>query len=216
MARRARPTSMTEDQKAQLFEDQMSRALSVFNFRADYMLCEQYGLKGACASGWRARKHIPPPLLIDIARDTGVSLDWLVFGDRSCNNNKQKNNESIGDILGRIGDSDIPFEEKIALKTVATKLDSLPETHRKIFSLLGINQSSSETINIKEVDDFIAMTKKIFSQDEIEILINQYDIVASSHDIENDIEGVRAYAELFGARNINEAIKIATYVKSRL
>lgn len=56
------------------------RMRQVYNVKHDTELGQVLGLSKAAASNWRQRNSPPYEICVEIAREKGVSLDWLFFG----------------------------------------------------------------------------------------------------------------------------------------
>jgi hypothetical protein len=58
----------------------IERLRQVFGAATDLELAAKMGVGRTAPSNWRNRNSIPYDLCATVARDHGVSLDWLIFG----------------------------------------------------------------------------------------------------------------------------------------
>jgi len=58
----------------------IERMRRVFGVKYETELAAALGLSKAAPSNWRQRNSPPYEICVEIARDKGVSLDWLIFG----------------------------------------------------------------------------------------------------------------------------------------
>jgi transcriptional regulator with XRE-family HTH domain len=56
------------------------RMRQVYGVKYDTELATELGLSKAAPSNWRQRNSPPYELCVEIARNKGISLDWLIFG----------------------------------------------------------------------------------------------------------------------------------------
>lgn len=56
------------------------RMREVFGVRYETELATALGLSKAAPSNWRQRNSPPYEICVELAREKGVSLDWLIFG----------------------------------------------------------------------------------------------------------------------------------------
>jgi transcriptional regulator with XRE-family HTH domain len=56
------------------------RMRQVYGVKYDTELATELGLSKAAPSNWRQRNSPPYEICVEIARNKGISLDWLIFG----------------------------------------------------------------------------------------------------------------------------------------
>lgn len=61
-------------------DDIIRRMRQVYDVKHDTELALALGLSKAAPSNWRQRNSPPYEVCVDIARNKGISLDWLIFG----------------------------------------------------------------------------------------------------------------------------------------
>ncbi|WP_168169314.1 helix-turn-helix domain-containing protein [Kushneria phosphatilytica] len=67
---------------AQFEPNFLNRLMSVCGVEQDRDLAIELGVPTSTVSNWRSRGNIPIKQCIRIAKEKGVSLDWLILGDR--------------------------------------------------------------------------------------------------------------------------------------
>jgi hypothetical protein len=60
--------------------DVISRIKAHYGAKTDQELAISLGVSKSAIGSWRARNSVPLEALVSIAKDQGISLDWLVFG----------------------------------------------------------------------------------------------------------------------------------------
>jgi transcriptional regulator with XRE-family HTH domain len=69
------------DQEPLMDADEIIRRMrQVYNVKRDTELAQELGLSKAAPSNWRQRNSPPYEVCVEIAREKGISLDWLIFG----------------------------------------------------------------------------------------------------------------------------------------
>jgi hypothetical protein len=58
----------------------IDRLRQVHGAKNEAQLVQLLGLGKSAVSNWRFRNHVPADICFEIARDQGISMDWLVFG----------------------------------------------------------------------------------------------------------------------------------------
>ncbi|MGE7993519.1 helix-turn-helix domain-containing protein [Pseudomonas sp. NPDC089554] len=58
----------------------LARLKAITNSRSDSELARTLGISAQTLSSWKVRDSIPYPMLLELAVDKGLSLDWLILG----------------------------------------------------------------------------------------------------------------------------------------
>ncbi len=98
----------------------IARLKEVFSVASDSALCEQIGVSPQTLSSWKARNKIPYANCVEISKQKGVSLDWLLTG---------RGNKLLTAVT-EVGNDDGFSRADIALMELLNQLD--PEVRRDL------------------------------------------------------------------------------------
>ena len=66
-----------------LEQNAIDRAKIALGVRTDVDLAKTLNIAQSAVAGWRKRGMVPQEQAVKIAQMTGVSLDWLIFGQKT-------------------------------------------------------------------------------------------------------------------------------------
>lgn len=73
----------------------LSRLYKKLGIKRDVEFCSKYDIKANTLTTWKKRNKVPYELIEEISQNENISLDWLLFGKKTLENNHS--NTVIGD-----------------------------------------------------------------------------------------------------------------------
>lgn len=193
MARKTRQFGSSDEENLEIYEKQLERLMEVANVTAEYQLCVMFDLKPANASGWRARRSLPPSFIVEACESLGASIDYVVFGIGQKWRTKKGAQLAIDKILSAINESDSDPMTKANMSAIAAKINTLnPQEKNLLFAVIRVHFMQQHLISYRlkpkpiseyfselkngdslsnEIQNISTKIKNLFSQNETEILL---------------------------------------------
>ncbi|MFZ2890084.1 hypothetical protein [Sulfuricurvum sp.] len=194
MARKTRQFGSSDEENLEIYEQQLARLMEVANVHAEYQLCVMFDLKPANASGWRARRSLPPSFVVEACESFGASIDYVIFGIGQKWRTKKGAQLPIDKILNAINESNIDPMKKANISAIAAKINTLnPQEKNLLFAAIRVHFMQQHLISYRlkpkpigeyfselkngaslsnEIENISTKIKNLFSKNETEILLD--------------------------------------------
>lgn len=118
-----------------LFVSVLARLKSLTGSDTDVQLAKALGVSPQTLSSWKMRDSIPYSLCVDVARQHGCSLDWLLLGERESGRAVQEGDGWEDDMLKRMRSLSLAdrqatllyIKDKQRIQELQQQLDELAE-----------------------------------------------------------------------------------------
>jgi hypothetical protein len=168
MARKTRNLGVSDEENLELYENQLKRLMEIAGVNAENQLCTKYKLQPANATGWRTRRNLPPSLVIEIAADTGASIDYIIFGEtdkkwRSKNKQSKSLSLTMDNYFKIVSSLELEDLDKTLLYGISAKISSITDQEKKaLLSIFVITAKASQKEIKKEINFNFTETEKLF------------------------------------------------------